>query len=107
MNQILLVGRLTEAPEIVTTENNSRTVINLAVPRTYKNQEGLYETDFIRCVLWNGIAKRVKEYCKKGDLVGVKGRLQIRNYLDEQEERKYISEVMVESITFLSSSKAE
>ena len=107
MNQILLVGRLTEAPEIVTTENNSRTVINLAVPRTYKNQEGLYETDFIRCVLWNGIAKRVKEYCKKGDLVGVKGRLQIRNYLDEQEERKYISEVMVESITFLSSSKTE
>ena len=107
MNHILLVGCLTEAPEIVTTENNSRTVINLAVPRTYKNQEGLYETDFIRCVLWNGIAKRVKEYCKKGDLVGVKGRLQIRNYLDEHEERKYISEVMVESITFLSSSKAE
>lgn len=107
MNQILLVGRLTDTPEILSTENNSRTIINLAVPRSYKNQEGIYETDFIRCILWNGLAKRVKEYCKKGDLVGIKGRLQVRNYIDEKEEKKYISEVMVESITFLSSTKLE
>ena len=107
MNQILLVGRLTDTPEILSTENNSRTVINLAVPRSYKNQEGIYETDFIGCILWNGLAKRIKEYCKKGDLVGIKGRLQVRNYIDEKEEKKYISEVMVESITFLSSNKLE
>ena len=105
MNQILLVGRLTDDPEILTTENHSRTIINLAVPRSYKNQDGIYETDFIRCVLWNHLAKRIKEYCQKGDLIGIKGRLQVRNYAGENDEKKYISEVMVESLSFLCSNK--
>ena len=67
--------------------------------------DGIYETDFFRCVLWNGIAKRAKEYCKKGDTVCIKGRLQVRDYLDEHEEKKYITEVIAESISFVSSIK--
>jgi len=106
MNHVILVGRLTGKPEIVKTENDvSRTVVNLAVQRTYKNQDGLYETDFIRLVLWNGIAERASEYCKKGDIVCIRGRLQVRNYIDKNEEKKFITEVIVETISFVSSSK--
>ncbi len=104
MNHVILVGRLTGNPEIMKSENNvSRTIVNLAVPRSYKNQDGIYETDFIRCVLWNGIAERACEYCKKGDIVCVRGRLQVRNYEDEKKELKYITEVSVETISFVSS----
>ena len=58
--------------------------LTLAVPRSYKNSEGEYETDFIPCVLWQGIAENVVNYCKKGDLVGVKGRVQAREYTTEE-----------------------
>ena len=106
MNQISLVGRLTEEPVLKTKEKIAKLHITIAVPRTYKNQDGIYETDFIRCVLWDNIARRTSEYCHKGDLVGVKGRLQVRNYQGDDETTKYISEVVVESLTFLSSTKA-
>ena len=106
MNQISLVGRLTEEPVLKTKEKIAKLNITIAVPRTYKNQDGIYETDFIRCVLWDNIARRTFEYCHKGDLVGVKGRLQVRNYQGDDETTKYISEVVVESLTFLSSTKA-
>ena len=105
MNQITLVGRLTEEPILKTKEKITKLNITIAVPRTYKNQDGIYETDFIRCVLWDNIARRTSEYCHKGDLVGVKGRLQVRNYQSDEETTKYISEVVVESLTFLSSTK--
>jgi len=108
MNQVMLVGRLTDDPKISdTTKEYARTTIDLAVKRTYKNQNGIYETDFIRCILWNGIAKQVKLYCKKGDTVSVRGRLQVRNYETEQEEKKYITEVIVETIQFICNSKVE
>ena len=91
MNTVVLIGRLGSEPVLTETkDSHPRTVIQLAVPRTYKNQDGIYETDFFRCVLWNGIAKRAKEYCKKGDMVCVKGRLQVCDYLDEHDEKKYI-----------------
>ena len=106
MNTVVLVGRLTGEPELIKTkENHDRTVINLAVPRSFKNQEGIYETDFFRCILWNGIAKRAKEYCKKGDTVCIKGRLKVRDYLDEKEEKKYITEVIAENISFVAHTK--
>ncbi len=69
----------------------------LAVPRSYKNENGEYETDFIPCVLWNTIAVSTCEYCKKGDLVGVKGRIQ--NIADK-------IEIIAERVTFLSSKEA-
>ena len=106
MNTVVLIGRLGGEPVLTETkENHSRTIIQLAVPRSYKNADGIYETDFFRCVLWNGIAKRAKENWKKGDTVCIKGRLQVRDYLDEHEEKKYITEVIAESISFVSSVK--
>lgn len=101
MNQIVLVGRLTSDPEVITTENeNKKTLITLAVSRPFKNSEGEYETDFIKCVLWNSIAVNTSEYCKKGDIVGVKGRLQAN-----RKDGNLLMDVVVEKVTFLSSAK--
>lgn len=101
LNQIVMVGRLVQDPEIKELENGLKTsYITLAVPRNYKNSEGIYETDFIPCLLYKGIAENTVEYCKKGDLVGIKGRIQTR-----QVEDKNIIEIVAEQVTFLSSRK--
>ena len=107
LNQIILAGRLVSDPEIVVTENNNkRTYITVAVPRSYKNIEGTYDTDFIRCTLWNGIAETTCEYCKKGDIVGVKGRIQTSNY-EKDGEKVYSMDVIAEKVSFLSSKRQE
>ncbi len=107
LNNVVLVGRLTKDPEINKCKDSDkkRTVITLAVSRNYKNIEGVYETDFIRCVLWNAIASNTCEYCHSGDVVGIKGRLETRSYEDDKKEIKYVTEVIAEKITFLSSDK--
>ena len=108
MNNVTLVGRLTQDPEIKELNDGTiRTVINVAVSRDYRNSEGVYDADFIKCVLWNGIASATKDYCRKGDVVGIKGKLQSRNYETDNNEKKYILEVIAEKVTFLSSKKAD
>jgi single-strand DNA-binding protein len=105
LNQVVIVGRLVKSPELRKTETKkSVTNITLAVPRSFKNPEGEYETDFIDCVLWQGIAENTVEYVQKGDLLGIKGRLQTRTY-ETEENTKYIVEVVAEKVTFLSSKK--
>ena len=106
-NLVYLIGRLTEDPVVKELEDGkSMLTINLAVQRSFKNEDGIYEVDFIRCILWNGIASHTSEYCKKGDLVGVKGRIQTRSY-EENKEKKYITEVIVDKVSFLASKKEE
>lgn len=104
MNQVILVGRLCQDPELLSVKNQKQmTSITLAINRHFKNSDGIYETDFIRCVLWNGIAANTTEYCHKGDIVGVKGRLQTSVYEDDDNNKKYGMDVVAEKITFLSS----
>lgn len=91
MNQVILVGRLVKEPELEEIDGIAKCCITLAISRNYKNSEGIYETDFIKCTIWKGIAESTKEFCHKGDVIGVKGRLQNNN------------EVIAEKITFLSS----
>jgi single-strand DNA-binding protein len=108
MNQMMLVGRLTRDPEVNEVgENKSVSNITVAVPRPFKNADGEYETDFIDVTLWNDVASKTSEYCKKGDLVGVKGRLQMDSY--ENDEGKKVSklQVIADRITFLSSRSHE
>lgn len=108
LNQVVLVGRLTEDPTLVNTVNGKKvSSITLAVQRTFKNQDGIYEADFIRCILWNAIAASTTEYCKKGDIVGVKGRIQTSNYEDEKCNKVYTTDVIAEKVTFLSSKKPD
>ena len=76
LNILTLVGRLVSDPEIKETENNRKACeITLAVPRSYKNIDGIYETDFISVILFAGVMEHVCEYYHKGDLVAVKGRV--------------------------------
>lgn len=106
LNQTILVGRLTKDLEIKEENGKKRTQLILAVSRGFKNADGIYETDFIRCVLWNIVAENTCEYCKKGDVVGVKGRIQ--SYVFEKDGKKeYGLEVIAERVTFLSNKKEE
>ena len=108
LNQVVLVGRLTNDIEVKEVENNKKvSTIVLAIPRSFKNQEGIYETDFINCTLWNIIAENTAEYCKKGDLVGVKGRIQTNEIEKEDGTKEYKLEIFTEKITFLSTKKEE
>lgn len=105
LNQIVLVGRLVKDPVLKETEQGKkRSFITLAIPRSFKNAEGSYDTDFIDCILWDGIAKNTAEYCKKGDVIGVKGRLQSRKY-EMDSTTKFVIEVIAEKVTFLTSHK--
>ena len=98
LNQVIIVGRLVEKPIVEENENGKKVCdIILAVPRSFKNDEGIYDTDFIKCTLWNGIAENTVEYCNKGDVIGVKGRLQCLGGNELQ--------VIAEKITFLSNNK--
>lgn len=101
LNQVVIVGRLVDnVKTIETEEGKKKSIITLAVSRPFKNAEGEYETDYINCVLWNGIAENTAEYCHKGDVIGIKGRLQ-----SEKADNDYILNLAAEKVTFLSSKK--
>ena len=108
LNQIVLVGRLTQKVELRKDESERNCAkITIAIPRSYKNIDGIYETDFVDCIIWDGIAEKTAEYCFKGDLVGIKGRLQTRTCETEDGQKKKIMEVIAEKVTFLTSKKSE
>lgn len=98
LNSVVLVGRLTKKPEVTSVNGKEFSTVVIAVPRSFKNADGVYETDFLKCILWNNIALNTAEYCHKGDLVGIKGRL--------QGSKKEV-EVVVEKVTFLSTKQGE
>lgn len=104
LNQVVLVGRLVKNPELQVTDNGKKvTTITLAVPRGYKNINGEYDTDFLDCTLWTNIAENTTEYCKSGDMIGVKGRIQTRVIETEDGKRKK-TEIVADKISFLASS---
>ena len=106
LNNVILVGRLTQNPEIIEIEEGKKvTTVILAVNRNFKNADGVYDTDFIRCILWNSVASTTTEYCRVGDVIGVKGRLQTSKYEDENKKTHYITDVIAERVTFLSTNK--
>lgn len=108
LNQTVIVGRLVHEPELRETENGRKvTNITLAVPRNFKNREGEYDTDFISCTLWQGIAENTVAYVEKGDLLGIKGRLQTRAIELDDEIKRHSVEVIAEKITFLTSHTKE
>lgn len=107
LNQIVLVGRLTRNISINKSDKGVKVAtISLAIPRSFKNTEGDYDTDFIDCVAFDNIAENTKEYCSKGDIVGVKGRVQSRT-IEKDGKTEYLMEIIAEKVTFLSSKKAD
>ena len=102
MNRVVLVGRLTKDPELRYTPNGVPVSnFTLAVNRTFTNQQGEREADFINCVIWRRPAENVANFLKKGSLAGVDGRLQTRSYDDSDGKRVYVTEVVADSVQFL------
>ena len=98
-NTLCLVGRISNELEIIENENGIKQVIvTIAVVRSYKNIDGIYETDFIPVVLYKGIADNTVEWCKKGDLIGVRGRIQMQDNNIQ---------IIADKVSFLSSKKAD
>ncbi len=106
INQTMLVGRLVKTPEVRETENGKKvTNVTLAVGRSYKNANGEYDTDFIDCTLWTGIAENTAEYCREGDIIGIRGRIETRIIENEDGTKVKRQEVVADKVTFLSSGK--
>lgn len=103
MNRVDLVGRLTRDPELRHTSSGRAVCqINLAINRTFTNQNGEREADFINVVVWDKQAENVCKYVSKGRLVSVEGRLQSRSYDDKDGKKVYVTEVIANSVQFLS-----
>lgn len=108
INNVVLVGRLTRAVDLRYTSNGTAYAsFTLAADRDFKNQNGERETDFINCVMWRKPAENLANYTKKGSLIGVEGRIQTRNYENEQGKRVYVTEVLAERFHFLESAKTD
>ena len=104
MNKVILIGRLTKDPELrYTSSNRPVTQITVAVNRTFTNQNGEREADFINVVIWDKQAENVAKYLTKGRLVAVEGRIQTRNYDNNEGKKVYVTEVVALSVQFLES----
>ncbi len=103
LNQTILVGRLVYDPELRTLDDGRKvTTITMAIQRGFKSAEsGEYETDFLRCTLWSGIAENTVQYCQKGSTVGVKARLAQRSYECSDGKNFTYPEIIAEKITFI------
>lgn len=104
INNVTLVGRLTKDVELKYTPSNVANVsFTLAVNRTFKNANGEREADFINCVIWRQSAENFANWAKKGALIGIIGRIQTRNYENQQGQRVYVTEVIAENFQMLES----
>ncbi|AYM03599.1 single-stranded DNA-binding protein [Levilactobacillus brevis] len=102
INRVVMTGRLTKDPELRYTQSGvAATTFNLAVDRRFKNQNNEREADFVNCVVWRKSAENFANFFHKGSLVGVEGRIQTRNYENQQGQRIYVTEVVVEDFAFL------
>lgn len=107
INQVTLVGRLTRDPEIKWTPDGKAVLnVTLAVNRHYKNASGDIDADFVHCTLWGKTAENTSNYCRKGSVIGVTGRIQTRHYENQEGKRVYVTEVVAEGVRFLSSKPA-
>ena len=108
MNKAIIQGRLTKDPEIRDTQSGiAVTNFTVAVDRSYKNKDGSRETDFIPCVAWRQTAEHIARYYKKGNRILVEGSIQIRNWEDDQGQRRYITEIVVEQSYFCESNNQQ
>ena len=101
INRVVMVGRMTRDPELRRTGSGAAvTRFTLALNRNYNSADG-QQADYISCVVWNKVAENVAQYCSKGSLVGVEGRLRSRTYDNAQGQRVYVTEVVCDSVQFL------
>ena len=108
INNVVLVGRLTRDPELrYTPQNQAVGTFGLAVNRQFKNANGEREADFINCVIWRQQAENLANWAKKGALIGITGRIQTRNYENQQGQKVYVTEVVADTFQMLESNKTQ
>lgn len=108
INNVSLTGRLTKDPELSYTQSGVAVVsFTLAVNRSFKSQSGETEADFILCQAWRKTAETIANYTKKGSLVGIEGRIQTRSYDNQQGQKVYVTEVVVNNFSFLESKSSQ
>lgn len=101
MNYVGLVGRITKDPTLKKFDDGKVHIsFSLAISRHYKNQQGTVDVDFVQCVAWGKLAERISTYCGKGSLIGVSGRLQSRSYVNKENKKVYLTEVIVDNVRF-------
>ena len=102
INNVVLVGRVTRDPELRYTPSNvAVATFSLAVNRSFKGANGEREADFINCVIWRQQAENLANWAKKGALIGITGRIQTRNYENQQGQRVYVTEVIADNFQML------
>ena len=102
MNKVILIGNLTQDPELSEVGSGTKTCrFTLAVNRDYKNANGEREADFFNIVAWRTLADNCARYLEKGKKIAVVGNLQTRNYEDREGVRRYVTEIMADEIEFL------
>lgn len=107
INNVSLTGRITKDLEKHETGKGTSVVnFSLAVDRRFKNANGEHDADFIGIQAWGMTADLLCKYCGKGSLIGIEGRIQTRNYENNQGQRVYVTEVVAENVTFLDSKKS-
>lgn len=106
INNTVLVGRMVRDAELrYTPQNQAVATFTLAVNRPFKSQNGEREADFINCVIWRQQAENLANWVKKGALIGITGRIQTRNYENQQGQRVYVTEVVADSFQLLEFNK--
>ncbi|CAI3308504.1 single-stranded DNA-binding protein [Enterococcus cecorum] len=104
MNHVQLIGRLTKDPELrYTSQGVGVATFTLAVQRNYSDNNGERQTDFIQCISWRKLAETIANHLVKGSLIACEGRIQTRNYENQQGQRIYVTEVVVNEVQFLES----
>lgn len=108
MNKVILIGRLTKDPERKSTNSGlSFCNFTVAVNRLYKSTTGGQDVDFINCIAWRTTAENLAKYMTKGGQICVEGQIQVRNYTDNNGVKRYATDVLVESIEYLSRASNE
>ena len=102
INNVVLCGRLTAAPELKTTNNGqSVTTFTIAVERRFQTKDGERQTDFINCVAWRNTAEFISKYFKKGDPIAIQGEIQTRKYTDKDGNKRVAFEIIVNDARFV------
>jgi len=102
INQVILVGRLTKDPELrYTSDGTALASFHLAVNRNFKNQDGVVEADFVSCTVWRKLAETTANYCRKGALIGITGRIQTRKYEGQNGTTVFVTDVVADNVRFL------
>lgn len=108
LNHLILVGRIINVSKLIELEGKKYCNLAVAVPRNHKNEKGEYDTDFIDIKIYGSVAEKTTEYCKIGDVVGIKGRIETREIdIKDSEYKQKVIEIIAEKVTFLSSPKKE